>query len=287
MSSRSTTTALTSTTPMGPQDVVARRGLVIFLIAVVALSAPLEAGIIVTDALDDIGTALLWLAGLMSVPTVASVVARRWLREGFADLAFRRGHDVLGTIATAAILPVVVCTVAYGTGWLSGLVGMRALPVGLWAALLAAMLIVNLVLSTGEELGWRGYLLPHLVAAGVPRPILVSSLIWGGWHVPLFLWGGLVHDGPSPLVTTALMLVTTTSLGYILGRMRLDTGNVWPAAVLHIAWNTIIQTGFDPATTGPDRALWTGESGLLTIANLIAAALLYRLWSRRRSSERP
>jgi uncharacterized protein len=137
--------------------------------------------------------------------------------------------------------------------------------------------VLNLVLSTGEELGWRGYMLPRMVQSGVPAPILVSSLVWGLWHVPLFLWGGFVHDGPDPIIVTGLLLGTTTAIGYVLGRLRLDTGNVWPAVVLHIVWNTVIQIGFDTAATGEDRALWIGETGILTALVLVAIALVYRV----------
>ena len=54
----------------------ARRGLTIYLATVAVLSAPIEFGIIATDALADLGTSVLWLTGLMLVPTVGSVVAR-------------------------------------------------------------------------------------------------------------------------------------------------------------------------------------------------------------------
>jgi membrane protease YdiL (CAAX protease family) len=254
----------------------ARRGLLIYLATVAVLSTPIEFGIIATDALAETGTAVLWLTGLMLVPTVGSVVARLVQREGFADLRFRRGRNVGRAVALAVSLPFVVGSVAYGLAWLTGLAEVRIPPLGMWAVLFGVMLVLNLILSTGEELGWRGYMLPHMVQAGVPTPILVSSLVWGLWHVPLFLWGGFVHDGPAPIVVTGLLLVTTTAVGYVLGRLRLDTGNVWPAVVLHVVWNTVIQTGFDPAATGEGRALWIGETGIITAFVLTATALSYR-----------
>jgi hypothetical protein len=42
----------------------------------------------------------------------------------------------------------------------------------------------------------------------------------------------------------------------------------------HAAWNSIIQGPFDRATTGPDAALWTGESGVLVVVALAAFALV-------------
>ena len=92
--------------------------------------------------------------------------------------------------------------------------------------------------------------------------------------MPLFLWGGFV-EGASPILSTALLMVTTTSLGYVLARMRLETGSVWPAIVLHVAWNDIIQTGFHPLTTGSGKQLWVGETGVLTALVLIVAAVVY------------
>jgi uncharacterized protein len=263
----------------------ARRGLLIYLATVVTLSTPIEIGIIATDAFARTGSAVLWLTPLMLVPTLSSIVARVAQREGFADLRFRRGRNVGRAVALAVGLPFVVGTVAYGVAWLSGLVGVQLLPLGPWALVFGLMLALNLVLSTGEELGWRGYMLPRMVQAGVPAPVLVSSLVWGLWHVPLFLWGGLVQNGPAPLVVTALLLGTTTALGYVLGRLRLDTGNVWPAVALHIVWNTVIQVGFDVVSTGDEKALWIGETGIFTVLTLTAIALAYR--AVRPASVRP
>jgi membrane protease YdiL (CAAX protease family) len=167
------------------------------------------------------------MSGLMLVPTLASVAARLVGHEGFADLGFRRGRDVGRYLAVALLLPLVVGAIAYGAAWSTGLVRVRIPPLGLWAALMTAILLLNVLVATGEELGWRGYMLRQMDAAGVPHPVLTSSLVWGAWHVPLFLWGGLVHDGPPPVVITGLVMVTTTALGYLLGRITLDTLNVW------------------------------------------------------------
>ena len=41
---------------------------------------------------------------------------------------------------------------------------------------------MSLILVPGEEIGWRGYMLTRLIAAGVPNAVLVSGVIWGLWH---------------------------------------------------------------------------------------------------------
>jgi CAAX protease family protein len=143
-----------------------------------------------------------------------------------------------------------------------------------WAAAIAFLLVLNLFLVSGEEIGWRGYMLTRLIDEGVPRPVLASGVIWALWHVPLFLWGGFVQGVP-PLLATALLMVMAPSLGYVLARMRLETGSVWPAIALHLAWNVAIQAGFQPLAAGASSQLWVGESGVLTALALVVAAVIY------------
>ena len=57
--------------------------------------------------------------------------------------------------------------------------------------------------------------------------------------------------------------------------MRLETGSVWPAIVLHMTWNATIQTGFQPLATGASSQLWVGELGIPTALVLILAAVIY------------
>jgi hypothetical protein len=54
--------------------------------------------------------------------------------------------------------------------------------------------------------------------------------------------------------------------------MRLSTGSVWPAVVLHAVWNAVIQGTFDVSTKEP--SIWVGEGGLLVAAAVLAAAWL-------------
>jgi membrane protease YdiL (CAAX protease family) len=56
------------------------------------------------------------------------------------------------------------------------------------------MLFVQFVTTaTAEEPGWRDFALPRLQNRfGAVRGTMVLGLLWGGWHLPLFLteWGG-------------------------------------------------------------------------------------------------
>ncbi len=53
----------------------------------------------------------------------------------------------------------------------------------------------------GEEVGWRGFALPKLVAAGLDpaKSSAIFSLFWALWHLPLFFYGALLGS-MSPLM---------------------------------------------------------------------------------------
>src|SRR5262249_3128525 len=119
--------------------------------------------------------------------------------------------------------------------------------------------VVSCVSAFGEELGWRGYMLTRLIDAGVPKPVLASGLIWAVWHVPLIL-SGQYAAGSQPVVSAFVFVIGVVADGYLAAYLRLRSGSIWPAVVLHGAWNAVIQGTFDRATAGESYAV--GESGV-------------------------
>ena len=252
----------------------ARLGLGIFLALVVVLSIPMQWGIIATDAFAGSSSAIFWVLGLMSVPTVASVVARLSLHEGFTDVSFRfNGRRGWSGAVRAVAIPVLVAGVSFGFAWATGLADLTTPSLQPWLATITANLVLNLILVPGEEIGWRGYMVTRLIDAGVPHAVLVGGVIWGLWHVPLVLWGGYIQGTPSPLLSAWIFMIAATSVGYLLARLRLDTGSIWPTVVLHVAMNTVIQAVFAPATSGADHAIWVGEAGIITAVVLLVVAV--------------
>jgi membrane protease YdiL (CAAX protease family) len=262
----------------------ARRGLVLFFAFLVPATALLEGLMIVTGQFEP------WVMLLMCIPALASVIARITLREGFGDVSFRMGgRRGLQAILLSLIVPVVVGLVAYGSAWSIGLAEFAppAFPAveaplarfGLqFISVLGIGFLFSLILSAGEEIGWRGYMLTRLIDAGVPQPVLVSGLIWGLWHVPLIV-SGLYAAGPYPLLSALLFMPGIIAITFLISQLRLTSGSIWPAIILHAAWNTIIQGVFDESTSGAQGALWVGESGILVMVAVVATvALLNHIW---------
>src|SRR5262245_59680445 len=86
-----------------------------------------------------------------------------------------------------------VCALPLGAVWV-GPLGSFALWITLNATLGTLLLLLPVA---GEEIGWRDELLPRLIAAGVPQPLLVSGLIWVVWHLVPLLSSGY---GAGPLL---------------------------------------------------------------------------------------
>jgi membrane protease YdiL (CAAX protease family) len=120
-------------------------------------------------------------------------------------------------------------------------------------------------------------MLPRMVEARLPWPVLLSALIWGAWHLPV-VFAGVYAIGPSRLLSAAGLMVTATSLGCILAWLRLSTGSVWPAVFSHAAWNSIINGGFTFATQNAEANIWIGETGIIVAVTLVIAALMLRRW---------
>jgi CAAX protease family protein len=190
---------------------------------------------------------------------------------------------------------------AYGFAWISGLaaftppqmsrLGLAGLSPGArFAAGLGLSLTIGTLVSclyaAGEEIGWRGYMLTRLIDSGLRRPVLASGLIWGAWHLPLILTGRYASSR-MPALSAALFLANITAFAYLAARLRLESGSVWPAVLIHGSWNTLIQGVFDASTTG--STLLLGESGILVVAfDILFVVLLVRgTWMAKRAPRDP
>jgi membrane protease YdiL (CAAX protease family) len=94
-------------------------------------------------------------------------------------------------------------------------------------------------IAVGEEIGWRGFLLPRLMNAGLGQwtALALTGAIWGFWHAPLVL-SGCMSPG-HPLVGMIYAVIFSTLLGIVYGWLWLASGSVWVSAVAHAAGDTI------------------------------------------------
>ena len=151
------------------------------------------------------------------------------------------------------------------------------IPVGtvvlLQLVLIPLAALFNGVFALGEEIGWRGWLLPSLIPLGTWPALLLTGLLWGLWHSPLILLG---YNFAQPnLLGVTMMVGGCVFYGVLLGWLRLRTGSIWPSVFAHGAFNATagflalviaVDSVADPVAVGP--------LGWVTMAAVIVALVL-------------
>ncbi|MGX1934797.1 CPBP family intramembrane glutamic endopeptidase [Microbacterium resistens] len=147
---------------------------------------------------------------------------------------------------------------------------------------------INALVAFGEELGWRGFLVPALRRYGTWPALLVSGVVWGLWHAPVVLLG--YNFGRTDLTGVLFMIGGAVAWGVLLGWLRLRSASVWPAVFAHgalnasgamIGWFFLAGTTFDMALAGP-----LGVAGWIVCA-LVIVVLAVTGQFRRQPSPAP
>lgn len=177
--------------------------------------------------------AALFLPILLTLVTVAVAAAFGWLR---LDLM----HFSLFRETIEAALPAGTSTAVLPAVGLLVLVQFVAMPFGA---------LFNALLAFGEEIGWRGWLLPSLRPLGTWPALLITGVVWGLWHSPLILLG--YNFGRTDWTGVAFMVLGCIAWGVFFGWLRLRSGSVWPAVIGHGALNASAGAFMLLAAAGP------------------------------------
>jgi membrane protease YdiL (CAAX protease family) len=252
-----------------------RAPLTMFLGLTLALSAVFWWLIITAGSLGAHGG--WYVFALMWCPGVSALLTR---------LAFQRdlrgqGWRWPGTrwAALGYLLPVAYAAVAYGAVWLTGLGGVDLARFRTGALPFVVLGSIHSLLSaTGEELGWRGFLVPTLARTmSFGQTALLSGAIWAAWHVPLILFADY-NAGTPAWFSVPCFAVMVVAIAVVMAWLRLRTGSVWPAAIMHASHNLSVQGFFDRVTvdTGPTRWLTSEFGAALAVAIGAAAWIFWR-----------
>ena len=231
----------------------------------------------------------LFALGLMWCPGIAAIATTLIFQRNLKGLGWRLGN--VRYLALAYALPLAYAAVAYGVVWILGLgaFSAAALPAGqsLLSFLVSCATVgvaLSLLPAMGEEIGWRGFLVPELARiTSFAGTALLSGAIWAVWHMPLILFADY-HSGAPMGVTLACFTVMAIGMSFAFAWLRLRSGSLWPAALMHASHNLFIQQVFDPLTQDTGiTAYITGEFG---VALAIAATLIaYTFWRLRPPEE--
>ena len=202
------------------------------------------------------------------------------------------------------LIPVVYAIVIYAFVWITGLGGVYDKgfvdkvqqsfglgPMPAWASItlyfiLTATFAVIRDCATviGEEIGWRGFLVPELVKKhGFAATAMISGFIWALWHYPVILFADYRPQTPIWYYVT-LLTIMLPLLSFVWTWLRLKSGSIWPGVFLHASHNTFIQSFFDPLTVHSSKTNYVAnEFGVALFVVSILMAIYF--WRRRSEVE--
>jgi membrane protease YdiL (CAAX protease family) len=237
----------------------------------------------------------LYVRGLMWCPALAAFATLALNRRSLSELGWKWGAYQF----QSWWIPLLYTAIAYVIVWAAGLggfgnpefmkraadtLGFRAptwLSIALYIVLVSAFgLIGSLASALGEEIGWRGFLVPELARNfSFSTTALISGIVWSMWHYPLLIWGDYNAGTPTWYGLTCFT-VMVIALSYIFAWMRLKSGSLWTGAMLHASHNLFVQVIFTPLTRNTGKTAWyIDEFGGVLPAVIVVFAFCF--WSRR------
>jgi len=235
---------------------------------------------------------------LMWCPGLAALVTCKYLGHDISTLGWNWGKTQYQIICY--LIPLAYGIASYVFVWLTGFggfynkrfvdliskdLGLGPIPpwvtVSLYFLFTATIsVIMDLATVLGEEIGWRGFLVPELAKRhGFAATAIISGLIWAFWHYPLLLLGDYHPDTPVwyylPLFT-----VLVPAINFVWTWMRLKSGSLWPCVILHAAHNTFIQRFFDPLTVYNKKTSYVASEFGAALA-VISILMAVYFWKRR------
>lgn len=227
-----------------------------FLIVLVLLGAPVL-GFMASTAT---ATATSLVVVFMFVPAASALLA--WAITGQRP---RIGRPSIATLLLA-LVPALLVGVVYAVSLSFGLtfLGVNVEPVGF-----LANLAIGTVMAFGEELGWRGYLLPYLRRSrGYLGANVILVLIWFAYHVPVILIPGLYSNEGIPLWASLMFFaIGITGFSFYVGWLWEKSHDVWAPSLAHGFWNQLMQSAYPAMFFGANVWLM-GEFGILSSVSM-------------------
>ena len=238
-----------------------------------------------------------YVAALMWCPGLAAMLTCRLAGRSLSTLGW--GWPRARYVLLSFFVPVAYASLAYGVVWALGLGGLNREFVAIlparfgfphmpgWAA--TAMYVAftgsvgifgSMSSALGEEIGWRGFLVPELAKRfSFTQVGWISGVIWASWHAPILLFADY-NAGTNRGYALACFAVLVIADCYVMAWLRLRSGSLWTGCILHASHNLYIQGIFDVLMRDTGKTLWyTTEFGCALALTVTVFAVVF--WTKR------
>jgi len=245
----------------------------------------------------------LYVLGMMWCPGIAALLTCKLLKIPYSELGWRWPQTKY--VLLAYFVPVAYALIAYLGVWISGYgkfynpeylahateaFGWKGMPA--WMVISIAILFtgtLGIIRSTssalGEEIGWRGFLVPQLMKGmSFTKTALLSGIIWGLWHYPALILLDYNSGTPAWYGLTCFT-IAIVSVSFAFAWIRMKSGSLWPAAIMHASHNLFIQSILTPITAETNLTKYAiDEFGAALPVVCVIVAILF--WRKRSEVEK-
>jgi membrane protease YdiL (CAAX protease family) len=213
----------------------------VFLLLTFATSSFFYYTMISTGTARNIGGFWMWSPG------IAAILTKIIFREKLVDIGWQIGERKY--LLFGLLIPFLYASAIYTLVWITGLG--KFTPQSPARILLFATLglVIACLYALGEEIGWRGLLVPELSKiASFTKTALITGIVWAVWHYPAIIFADYSSEAP---LFFQLGMITIAVIGYsiLTAWLRIKSGSIWPAVIWHGGHNLFIQQIFLSMTT--------------------------------------
>ena len=239
-----------------------------------------------------------YVMGLMWCPGISALITMKILKRNISELGWKWGEtkdqvrSYLIPLFYAFIAYIIIWSLGFGDFYnedtVSGITqsfGLGEIGDGLSIVLYFLLVGVFGTISSmssafGEEIGWRGFLVPELYKSqGFTKTSLLTGFIWGIWHLPILLFADY-NSGTSNWFAMTCFMVLVICISFIYTWFRMKSGSLWTAVILHGSHNLFIQSIFTPLTKdNGNTAYYIDEFGIILPIVAFGFAIYY--WTKR------
>ena len=157
----------------------------------------------------------------------------------FYKKAFKEKLNIRLLVTTAIIQITIFASCVYIVSIQRGVEVINLLDFS-FPTVISALFFTLIQGPTGEETGWRGYLLPAVEEKiGVVKGSVIVSLIWSFWHAPIWFLG-TGYSGTVLLKYIVIFVICITSIGFIIGICYHRCKNLFIPIWIHFTFNFLV-----------------------------------------------
>ena len=250
-----------------------------FLVMVLAFVSPLLGG---SPSSPGPGF-ILWGIAPLLVAVLMRIVTRDWSDAGLKPAIRKNGRWYILVIFACPVM--VAVTLLFG-GMISAS-SISAFSAAPYLKFVLPGIAVFFVFAIFEEFGWRGYLVPKLASLGINVYLgyAITAVVWASWHLPIIRELSWVYSSEDLITFIPRFYLYTFAYSILWNEIRIITGSVWPAVLIHCLTNAIqhpLAADFLKIVPGMEYLVSFNGLFMIAFAGLLGVAI--HRWRVRKAS---